>query len=112
PAASSVPSEDGGKAETGRADFLRRVWEFVPFVWLAGAMLMIGWNLAAYRLLKKQLAEAVPTGTCGVYETDRMDSAFVVGLFRPKIYLPSGLSMVEQACVVAHERAHIRRGDP
>jgi beta-lactamase regulating signal transducer with metallopeptidase domain len=112
PAASSSPSEDGGKAETGRADFLRHVWEFVPFVWLAGAMLMVGWNLAAYRLLKNRLAEAVPTGTGEVYETDRADSAFVVGLFRPKIYLPSGLSMVEQACVVAHERAHIRCGDP
>ena len=70
---------------------------------------MAGWNLAAYRLLNKRLAEAVPTGNGEVYETDRMDSAFVVGLVRPKIYLPAGLDTVEQACVIEHERAHIRR---
>ena len=36
---------------------------------------------------------------------------FVLGLFRPRIYLPLGLSGAERAYVLAHERAHIRRLD-
>ena len=98
--------------EADRADLRDSVLNVLPFVWLAGAAVLAGWNLLSYRILKKRLAEAVPSDARGVYLTDRTDSAFVVGLIRPKIYLPTGLNPVERACVVAHERTHIRRGDP
>ena len=35
-----------------------------------------------------------------------------MGLVRPRIYLPEGLCGQEQVCILAHERAHIRRGHP
>ncbi|MBQ3707537.1 MAG: hypothetical protein II889_06445 [Clostridia bacterium] len=111
PAADPAPAEAPSKA-VDWAVVRARVLEAVPFVWLIGAALIAGWNLAALRLLRGRLAEAIPAGPANVYLTDRVDSAFVVGLFRPRIYLPAGLNPVEQACVVSHERAHIRRGDP
>ena len=37
---------------------------------------------------------------------------FVLGFFRPRIYLPPGLTGTERTCVLVHERHHIRQGDP
>ena len=108
----SLPAPSGPLSETDRAGLWNRILTVAPFVWLAGAAVLTGWNLASYRSLKTRLAEAVQTDTENLYLTDRVDSAFVVGLIRPKIYLPTGLTPVEQACVAAHERVHIRRGDP
>ena len=47
-----------------------------------------------------------------IYLADHLETAFVLGLARPKIYLPSSLSQQEQDCILAHEQTHIRRGDP
>ena len=80
-------------------------------IWAVGAVGMIVWNLVSCALLKRRLREAVPAGG-NLYETDRVDTAFVFGLFSPRVYLPAGLGQVEKACVAEHERAHIRRLDP
>lgn len=80
-------------------------------IWAVGAVGMIVWNLVSCALLKRRLREAVPAGG-NLYETDRVDTAFVFGLFSPRVYLPAGLGQVEKACVAEHERVHIRRLDP
>ncbi len=46
-----------------------------------------------------------------IYQADEISSPFVMGLFRPKIYLPSGLSEQEIPYILVHEQHHIRRGD-
>ncbi|MEA4934874.1 MAG: M56 family metallopeptidase [Lawsonibacter sp.] len=45
------------------------------------------------------------------YFVDSIASTFVMGLFCPRIYLPSTLSEMEQAYIIRHEQQHIRRGD-
>jgi hypothetical protein len=47
-----------------------------------------------------------------LYLSDRVGTPFVLGLFRPKIYLPAGLEPWMEEPVLAHEQAHISRGDP
>ena len=47
----------------------------------------------------------------GIYESDRIPGACVMGIFRPVIYLPSNLTEMERECVLRHERIHIRRRD-
>ena len=46
-----------------------------------------------------------------IRESDRIAGPFVLGVFRPVIFLPAGLAEEERACVLAHEAAHIRRKD-
>ena len=46
-----------------------------------------------------------------VYECDELDSPFILGILRPRIYLPSGLDEVTRAHVLAHEKAHLKRLD-
>ena len=42
---------------------------------------------------------------------DEIDTPFVLGTLCPKIYLPSDLEEEQAVYVLAHERAHIARGD-
>ncbi len=46
-----------------------------------------------------------------VYDSDRVPTPFILGVIGPRIYLPAGLSESEREMVLAHERAHIARGD-
>ena len=79
-------------------------------VWLAGMVLMVLWALGSYLRLRRRVAEAVPEGD-GVWICDRIDSPFLLGLFRPRVYLPVGLDKASRTYVLAHERAHIWRRD-
>lgn len=47
----------------------------------------------------------------GVYVSDKLSGAFVLGLFRPDIYLPEGLGEAQRRFVLLHERTHIKRLD-
>ena len=82
----------------------------VLLVWAIGAAGMLAWTGGSAWRLRRRLAEAVQQEK-GVYESDRVDSPFLLGWLRPRIYLPVGLSPDQRQHVLAHERAHWRRGD-
>ena len=46
-----------------------------------------------------------------IYQSERIDSPFVLGTISPKIYLPYRMDSRDQQHVIAHEQAHLRRGD-
>jgi len=79
--------------------------------WLNGVVVMILWNLIEYIVLHFRLSKAAKLEK-GIYETGRLDTAIVTGLFIHRIWLPAGLDEDMRECVIAHERQHIRRGDP
>ena len=80
-------------------------------IWACGAAFMGLWAVLSYASLRRRVSEAVRVED-RVYESDRIDSPFVCGVFRPRIYLPAGLSGADKKNVLLHERAHIARGDP
>jgi len=79
-------------------------------VWITGAALLLAYGAIAYWRLYRRLATAVRLEP-GVYASDRISSPFILGLFRPRIYLPFGLDASARAYVLRHERCHLRRGD-
>lgn len=79
-------------------------------VWISGAAIMALYGAVSYIMLMRRLSTAVKTEE-GVYESDRISTAFSAGFFPPKIYLPCGLSEKEKMLITAHEKAHIRRLD-
>ncbi|GBF73825.1 hypothetical protein PA598K_02147 [Paenibacillus sp. 598K] len=79
-------------------------------VWGIGAALLLSYGAIAYWRLHRRLATAVRLEP-GVYESDRISSPFILGLFRPRIYLPFDLEASARAYVLRHERCHLRRGD-
>ena len=87
------------------------VMRLCGFLWLAGAVLFLVYSFLSWRKLRKCVAFAVRTED-GLYESDQISTAFVLGIWRPRIYLPTGLSDRELALVKEHEQVHIRRRDP
>lgn len=80
-------------------------------IWLAGMGTML--QLGFFRLLRltRRLKEAV-LWKDNVWVCDYLPTPFVLGVFRPKIYLPSCLTPEDAQLVLAHEREHVRRLDP
>lgn len=78
-------------------------------LWMLGAAAMLLWALVSWLRLRKRVREAVRLEE-NVYECE-ITSPFVLGLFRPRIYLPFSLENGERELVLAHERAHITAGD-
>lgn len=84
--------------------------EVLAVIWAVGVALLLAYSLASYLRLRRSVAPAVLLEGC-VYECDTVGSPFVLGFFRPRIYIPFRLSAWERTCVLLHERAHIRRRD-
>jgi len=79
-------------------------------IWIAGILGLILHSVLSYSRIRKQTRVAVPLRK-GVYLADDVVSPFVMGFFRPVIYLPGSLDAWERTFIIAHERHHIRRGD-
>ena len=79
-------------------------------LWAAGGLACLAWGALSYLRLRRRIADAVLVRE-NIYETDQIDSPFVCGFFRPRIYLPVGLEEPDRRYVLLHEQAHIRRRD-
>lgn len=88
-----------------------QIWLFVlSWIWAAGAVAMLLYALVSYLLLRHRVATA--TLLCeNIKQSESVVSPFVLGFFRPVIYLPYSVADEDLAYVIAHEKAHIRRKD-
>ncbi len=87
------------------------VWlMFGSYLWLIGIATLLIYSVVSIILLKRRLRGAVLTEG-DIYEAENLKTPFVLGFFRPKIYIPSGLSAEEKSYIILHERTHIRRFD-
>lgn len=87
------------------------VWlAFGSYIWVIGIAVLLVYSALSIILLNRRLRSAVPVEG-NVYEAGNIGTPFVLGVFGPKIYIPSGLSEEERSCIILHERAHIRRFD-
>ncbi|HWS30006.1 MAG TPA: M56 family metallopeptidase [Clostridia bacterium] len=88
-----------------------QVWFFIGgVVWLAGtAAVLLSGAISAWKL-RTSLRFAIRASD-GMYESDRISTAFVWGVFRPRIYLPSGLDAQSRGHIALHEKTHMRRLD-
>ena len=83
--------------------------EILPWVWAAGVVLLGIHGVVSYLRLKRRVRDSVILEE-GVWLCPGLGTAFVLGFFRPKIYLPILLEG-ERELVLLHERQHIRRLD-
>ena len=79
-------------------------------LWAVGIYVMLMLALAGYLSLREDVAASIPLEG-NVYLCDGIKSPFILGVFRPRIYLTSGMDEASRVCVLRHERAHLRRGD-
>ena len=84
--------------------------QYLPMLWAAGTIAMLLYALGSCLRLRQRTAASVPFSG-KAYLCDGVDSPFILGMLRPRIYLPSGLEEPRLSHVLAHERAHLRRLD-
>ncbi len=88
-----------------------QIWSMIySWLWVIGIVIMSVYALGSYVLLKKRVATATMLEK-GIKQSERVPSPFVLGVFRPIIYLPYHLSREDMQHVISHERAHIARKD-
>lgn len=83
---------------------------YLTFLWLGGMAVMLLWGFSDWLRLRLRLRTAVPDGG-GIFLSDTIPVPFVMGLFRPEIYLPASIKQKERELILLHERCHIRRCD-
>lgn len=79
-------------------------------IWVIGVIVMLFYAFFCYFHLKNRLKTAVLFRD-NLYQSEAVTSPFVLGFIRPRIYLPFTLAEKDLDAVVAHEKAHIARGD-
>lgn len=79
-------------------------------LWILGITAMLIYTAVSYFKVKSRIGTAVLLQD-NVYQSERVTSPFVLGIIKPKIYLPFNLSEQDSSHVIAHEKAHIRRCD-
>ena len=79
-------------------------------VWGAVAAILTAYSIFTYLRLKARVREAVRSGD-GSWECAGLDTAFILGWLRPRVYLPTGLSSDTRHHILRHERTHLKRLD-
>ncbi|MBQ8849825.1 MAG: hypothetical protein IJ011_05820 [Clostridia bacterium] len=78
--------------------------------WIVGIVGLLIYAFISYVRVWHKIGRAVRFKD-NVYQSENVASPFVLGLIKPKIYLPFSISDRDMTYVVAHEKAHICRKD-
>lgn len=88
-----------------------QIWFFVAgVVWIVGIVAMLLYAAASYIRLRLKIRTAVKWKE-NLWQSEYVNSPFILGIFRPRIYLPYNMEEKEAELVTAHERAHLKRHD-
>lgn len=82
----------------------------IPYIWLSGIGLLGIYSIYSTLKLSEKLKDANYIDD-NIYIARNIDTAFVFGIIRPKIYLPHGLQENEKEYILKHEQIHLKRRD-
>lgn len=116
-------SNTAANAVTHTLTTSQMVLGILGLLWLIIVALFVAYGIYSYvkcRMLVRTavIARDITSAThkekasASVWECDRIPSPFVLGIIRPRIYIPFRMPKQEQAYILAHEQCHIRRLDP
>ena len=79
-------------------------------IWAVGVAVMLLYTLISFLRVRKRVGESAPLKD-NIRLCDNISTPFILGIIRPKIYLPSAINEEDSEYVIAHEKAHLRRLD-
>ena len=79
-------------------------------IWLVGLICMLIYGFISYIRLRKRVGVSLLFKD-NIYYCDNIDTPFILGFFKPKIYVPSGISEEQTGYITLHEKAHLKRKD-
>lgn len=102
--------QETGISNTGQTTQGKEPSDAVSFLWFLGIGVVLAVQIYCYCKTRIRLATAVRIGK-GIYRTDQIDSPFLFGILRPRIYLPVAMDEETAVYAVRHEQMHLRRLD-
>jgi len=88
-----------------------QIWIYIlSLIWIFGVIALLIYSIVSYVKIKGKLQTATRMDG-NVFETDAIETAFVCGFIRPKIYVPVNIGDANLSYILEHERTHIRRKD-
>lgn len=84
--------------------------EIAKSIWLLGILMFLSYGVISYIKLKNKLLTATLVEN-NIYETDRIQTPFVLGIIKPRIFIPIGLAGMELDYILKHEKTHIKHYD-
>lgn len=106
----SVPVIISAPVPQASANPLQILISIFSYIWVLGVAALLVYSLIALFRLRKQLLNATLYQN-NIFISSRIDTAFVMGIFYPKVYLPSDLNVAERSYILLHEQTHIKRLD-
>jgi beta-lactamase regulating signal transducer with metallopeptidase domain len=95
----------------GDSAYPLQIWiPILAVIWIVGIAVLLGYTVISYIRVKRRIGTAMLLKD-QIYQSEFVISPFVLGLIKPKVYLPLNMNEKDMAYVVAHEQAHIRRKD-
>ena len=88
-----------------------QIWiPILNIIWLIGVGALLLYTAVSYWRLCRKVDTAVRYKD-NIFQSENVSSPFVLGIIKPRIYLPFNMNGQDLEHVVAHEQAHIRRRD-
>ena len=88
-----------------------QIWiPILNIIWLIGVGALLLYTAVSYWRLCRKVDTAVRYKD-NIFQSENVSSPFVLGIIKPRIYLPFNMNGQDLEHVVAHEQAHIRRKD-
>ena len=95
----TVPANNGNNIMT-----------ILTIVWTIGILLLVAYTVISYWRLHREIDTAVRYKD-NIFQSENVSSPFVLGIIKPRIYLPFSMNDQDLEHVVAHEQAHICHKD-
>ncbi|MBQ7090497.1 MAG: transcriptional regulator, partial [Clostridia bacterium] len=92
------------------ANPMQIITQFAAILWCIGMVGMAGYACISFLRVRRKTRIKIEFEP-KVYLCDGIDTPFILGVFRPSIYLPSSMDEADIPMVLAHERAHLKRKD-
>ncbi|MBQ8816417.1 MAG: transcriptional regulator, partial [Lachnospiraceae bacterium] len=119
-----IISESLAPAASANITPVQRLVFVSTVIWIAGIMIMACYGMISYLRLRRRIGESVrfckgpdrdskfPAKYGNhIWVCDRISTPFILGVMRPRIFLPSDINEEDAAYVIAHECAHLKRRD-
>lgn len=107
---SGLIGENNGSEENARFAARKHIIDMAMSVWLCGFFAFLIYAVVSFYAIKKKTAESVRLRD-NIYACDGVDMPFILGIVRPRIFMPSDIDAAYSDIVLTHEKAHIDRRD-
>ncbi len=105
-----VISDTFAPTELTDAKPLQSLIPTLAIIWVVGTGAMLIYMLGSYLYIRRKMNSAVKLYK-NVWQSENVKTPFVLGVFRPRIYIPFGMDEKAMTAVINHENAHIKRLD-